>query len=63
MIFATLSYFQVRPVKASDYHYVSTQDRQGGLIFYGPRSSKRNQKDEQIFEIVVLAERSDQGFW
>lgn len=52
----------VRPVNPSDYLHAPTQDRQDGLIFYGP-IGRKNAKEGENYDIVVLAEKSHQAFW
>ena len=52
--------FLVRTVNSKEYGTVVTQDRHEMLLFCGP---KRLKKDEEVFEVIVLAVKNDTAFW
>ena len=52
--------YLVRTVSTKEYGNVVTQDRHEGLLFCGP---KRVKKDEEVYEVIVLAVKNDTAFW
>ena len=52
--------FLVRTVNTKDYGTVRIQDRHEGLLFYGPKKLK---KEEEVYEVIVLAVKNDTAFW
>ena len=52
--------YLVRTVNTKDYGTVVTQDRHEGLLFCGPKKLK---KEEEVFEVIVLAVKNDTAFW
>ena len=52
--------YLVRTVNTKDYGTIVTQDRHEGLLFCGPKKLK---KEEEVYEVIVLAVKNDTAFW